>query len=257
MLEIILENENGEQLNLANNMSYILSGVSGVTPPAANINTTTLATKDGSIFNSSFLGNRNIVLTIYPQNSIESARINIYKYIKAKHFIKVYIKTASRHVWTDGYVDSMEIDLGENPQKIQASIICPDPYLKAVDEITENFSEARATVENESDEEIGFIAEFTFSGDVENFSLINDTTGAEFNLNYSFSNGNKLTIDTRRGEKSVWLDNGGFVDLINDIDIRSNWIQLAQGENLLMYGATSGGANISGSVTIQPIFEGV
>ena len=85
MLEIIVENEYGEQLNLANNMSYVLGGVSGVTPPAANINTTTLATKDGSIFNSSFLGNRNIVLTIYPQNSIERARINIYKDIKAKH----------------------------------------------------------------------------------------------------------------------------------------------------------------------------
>ena len=259
MLEIIVENEYGEQLNLANNMSYILGGVTGVTPPAANVNTTTIATKDGSVFNSSFLGNRNIVLTIYPQNSIERARINIYRYIKAKHYIKVYIKTASRNVWTDGYVDSMEIDLGENPQKIQVSIICPDPYLKAITEITENFVSQEATVENSSDEEIGFVAEFTFSGDVVNFHIENETTGAEFNLIHDFFEGEKLTLNTRRGEKSVILASEGFenIDLINDIDMRSSWIQLTTGENVLSYSADSGELNISGKVTVQPIFEGV
>ena len=259
MLEIIVENEYGEQLNLANNMSYVLGGVSGVTPPAANINTTTLATKDGSIFNSSFLGNRNIVLTIYPQNSIERARINIYKYIKAKHYIKIYIKNASRNVWTEGYVDSLEIDLGENPQKIQASIICPDPYLKAVSTVTEDFSSQEATVTNESDEEIGFIAEFNFSGSVTDLHLEDETTGSQFNLTYEFIEGDKLTINTRRGEKSVILASGGFenLDLINYIDILSSWIQLKNGENVLSYSASSGEAYISGSITIQPIFEGV
>lgn len=259
MLEITIENEYGERLDLHNNISYILGGVTGVTPPAANINTTSIATKDGSVFNSSFLGNRNIVLTIYPQLSIERSRINIYKYIKAKHYIKLYIKNASREVWTDGYVDSLEIDINENPQKIQASIICPDPYLKAIDTIEVAFENQEATVINNSDEAIGFIAEFNFTGDVENLHIENETTGEEFTVIHDFFAAEKLTLNTRRGEKSVILASEGFenIDLISDIDMRSTWIQLANGENVLTYSATTGEGYIAAKVTIQPIFEGV
>lgn len=259
MLEITIENEYGERLSLHNNISYVLGGVTGVTPPSANINTTAIATKDGSVFNSSFLGNRNIVLTIFPQLSIEKARINIYKYIKAKHYIKLYIKNSSREVWTDGYVESLEIDLGENPQKIQASIICPDPYLKAIEEVEFDFENREAEVTNDSDEEIGFIAEFNFTSDVEDLHIENETTGKEFNLKYEFIAGDKLTLNTRRGEKSVILASEGFenIDLISDIDLLSTWIQLTNGENVLKFSATTGEENITAKVIVQPIFEGV
>ena len=258
MLIISATNKSNETLTITQNSKYSLISVSGITPPTANINTSELATKDGSIFNSSKVKNRNIVLTIVFNEDPETARLELYRYFRVKQYIKLNISTTNRTVYTEGYVESMQIDVNEQRQRAQISIICPEPYFKSVTPTEITFTSNPQTISNGSDEDVGFIATFTASGAVTNVSLKNNTTGAEFGLTYNLQSGDKLVIDTRTGEKGVTLTRGAVVtNLINYITASSDWVTLLVGNNAIQYGANSGVANLTLKVTLQPIYEGV
>lgn len=258
MIKITAANKYGQSIDLTASKSYAIAQVTGLTPPVATINTTPLATKDGSVYNSARAENRNIVLYIYPRNRIEAARINLYTYFKAKQPIRLYIETGSRSVWIDGFVESIEGDLYENPQAIQISIICTDPFFKNKTEIKADFISGAATISNPSDEESGAIFELTASGAVTAPSITNTTTGETYALATAMQNGDKITLNTRRGEKSVTLTrNGTTTNIINDMTAGSRWVSIIPGANELETGATTGAGNLSASVTLQPIFEGI
>lgn len=258
MLTITAKNKYNEQLTITQNSKYSLISVSGITPPTANINTSELATKDGSVFNSSKVQNRNIVLTIVFNEDPETARLDLYKYFRVKQGVTLYITTGSREVYIEGYVESMEIDLNEMKQRAQISIICPDPFLRSVNETKVIFDATTKTVKNTSDEAVGFVATFTATGAVTNVYLTNNTTGKQFGLAYSLQSGDKLTLDTRTGSKGISLLRSGVTtNLINYITAGSDWVTLQVGDNSLTYSAESGVANMGLTVTLQPIFEGV
>lgn len=260
MLRVIAENEKGQSLDFSASQNHVVTSVTGVMPPKANVNTAALATKDGSVFNSSRLTNRNVVLTILPVGSVETARIAIYSIFKAKKWVKLHFRTAGRSVWIDGHVESVSGDLFAMTEKVQVSVICSDPWLKAETPVTETFDDTthQATVDNPSDDEVGFVCEFTASGSVQNVTLTDSTTGESFTLNFTFQSGDKVTLNTKRGEKSVTLTRSGTTtNLINSVAVSSKWLQLAIGENELAYACTSGVANLSAQLTMQPIFEGV
>lgn len=283
MLTVIVENKYGERLNLTNNTDYALIKVGGLTPPTAVINTGVLATKDGSVFNSSRLNNRNITLMIVPHHRIETTRINLYKYIKSKQYIKLWIKNGLRDVWIEGYVESVEGDLFENPQKVQVSIICPDPYFKSRETAVTTFSKvtpgftfpfsidengvALSTAEvyteqnvyNPSDDETGIIIELYAKGDrVLEPTIYNQTTGESFTVKHEMANGDKVIINTRRGEKSLTsIHDGVETNIINSMLRGSNWFTLITGDNIFSYSCLYGAENLQVTATLQPIYEGV
>lgn len=283
MLQVIIENKYGEQLNLSNNDDYSLIQVGGLTPPTATINTGVLATKDGSVFNSSRLNDRNITLMIVPRHSIERTRINLYKYIKSKQYIKLWIKNGTRDVWIDGYVESMEGDLFENPQKMQASIICPDPYFKSRETVVTSFSKVTAgftfpfsidddgiaistmelyteqNIYNPSDDETGIVVELYARTDrVLEPTLYNQTTGEKFTVSYELTAGDKIILNTKRGEKSlVAIHEGVETNIINNMTRDSKWFTLIAGDNIFSYSCVYGAENLQVTTTLQPIYEGV
>lgn len=258
MIQIIAKNEYNQQINLTGNPAIKLTRVTGLTPPKANINTSALATKDGSIFNSSHVQNRNIVLTIYPAKTIEQTRVNLYQYFKTKHPIKLNIQTATRRVWIDGYIESMEGDLFDKAEKIQISIICPDPYFKSETATVVDFDSDTKTITNTSDDETGVVVEITASGAAQGITLTNETTGESFSSNQQLAEGDKMILNTRRGEKSLTLVSGGTTtNIINTMEPGSDWFALIPGANSISYEAEQGGANLSVRLTLQPIFEGV
>lgn len=114
----------------------IISKIEGLGPPKANINTTNLATNDGSIYNSARLDQRNIVFgllfTFSPK--IEDARHNTYKYFPIKKNLEILIETENRIVKTTGYVESNEPDIFSKQEGNQISIICTDPYFYSAGE---------------------------------------------------------------------------------------------------------------------------
>ena len=257
MLEIIAENAQGTQLKFSEHTEYAVTKVTGINPPNANINTSELATMDGSIFNSAFLQNRNIVLTIYPQNDIESARIYLYGFFRTKKYIKLYFKNGARNVWIDGRVESIAVDPYSDKENLQISVICPNPWLKDVT-ATETTLSGSTTVKNNSDDEVGLVATVTVTGAAQGFTLANATNGQSFTVDYTFQSGDVLTLNTRRGEKRVsLLRSGNTVNLLNYIDLGSKWVSLEIGNNSLSFTATSGAGNMSCKVAVQTIYEGM
>lgn len=128
----------GEQLDLPLASSHEKEGIyiksiTGIGPGKASINTVSLASDDGGIFNSARLDIRNIVITVgfYESvslhNSIEEARLKTYKYFPNKKPLTLIIETDIRSLYIDGYVESNEPDIFQKEETAQISIICPDP----------------------------------------------------------------------------------------------------------------------------------
>lgn len=128
---------------------FLIKSVTGLGPVKANINTTEVATNDGSKFNSARLTQRNIVFqmafvdTIYGE-SIEDIRQKSYKYFPTKKNVDIIIETDNRYVKTTGYVESNEPNIFSSQEGAQISIICPDPYFYTAGEngdiVTEFYS---------------------------------------------------------------------------------------------------------------------
>ena len=282
MLEVTVENTYGDKLNLSNNEDYYLINVTGLTPPAATINTGAYATKDGGRFTGSRFDNRNIVLYIKPRRNVEKTRINLYTYIRSKHYIKLYLKNGTRDVWIDGYVESVDGDLFTQSQQIQVSIICTDPYFKAMEEkifyfsnikslfefpfvIDENGVEissvssfAELNVQNTSDEETGVILEFHASDLALEPTVYNARTNEKFTLNHEFQKGDLVRLNTRTNEKKLTLIRDGVeTNILNQMDRGSKWFNLLVGDNVFTYTALYGIENLQLKLILQPIYGGM
>lgn len=114
----------------------IIQSITGLGAAKADINTTKLATNDGSIYNSAYLDQRNIVLDMLfgfaPQ--IEDSRQRTYKYFPVKKPLEFLIETDNRIVKATGYVESNEPDIFSENESNTISIICPDPYFYSAGE---------------------------------------------------------------------------------------------------------------------------
>ena len=97
-----------------------------------------------------------------------------------------------------------------------------------------------------------------FIGDVKNPVIQNTTTDEFFRLNNTFVSGDKVTINTHSGEKSVILTHTGLdFNIINAVDDASSWLQLKHGDNELCLSADSGTDNMIITVTHIDLFVGV
>lgn len=281
MLVVKLENKYGEVLDLTNTTNYAVK-VTGLTPPAATINTTKVPTKDGVVFNSSSMDSRNIVLTIKPLQNIEHSRINLYKFIKSKQYIKLYFKNGIRDVYIDGYVEAVEGDLYENPQQLQVSIICPDPFFKDNKDMIVDFSNVtnafefpftpieegvqistltifeETNINNPSDDDCGAIFTLHANELVLEPIIYNRTTNEQFIIRYEMKDGDEIILNTKRGEKSLMLISEGVqTNIINCVGKGSKWLTLLSGDNVIAYTCAHGAEVLNISVTLNPIYEGV
>ena len=113
----------------------IITSINGLGPAKANINTTDIATNDGSIYNSARLEERNIVfdfLFIPPTDKrIEDVRQLTYKYFPEKKQLTMLFETDNRTLMCTGYVESNEPNIFSKDEGASVSVICPDPYFYA------------------------------------------------------------------------------------------------------------------------------
>lgn len=109
---------------------FIITSITGLGPGKANVNTTEVATNDGSLFNSSRLPSRNIVISLKYMwaDSIEDARQKSYKYFPIKKKITMLIETDNRQAEIEGYVESNDPTIFSNNEGSDISIVCPDPF---------------------------------------------------------------------------------------------------------------------------------
>lgn len=276
-----IQNELGEILTLTQNESdYQVLSITGLNPPKAQINTTTIVGMDGAKFNSSKLNTRNIVIMVKINGDVEYNRQQLYKYVPTKRSITFFYQNTNLDVFIEGYVESVECDLFTNSERAQISILCPYPYFKAVDEIIDDASKVAAMFEfpfafgsagatdvdvtpdpstddaipfseidqqktldiyNNSSSETGVTIQITFSGSVNSIEILNTGTGDTFTLNYNFVDGDVVTINTTKGQKSIsLLRNAETTNIFSGMQKGSVFFQLAPGDNFFTYLADNG-----------------
>lgn len=134
------------ELGRPENTGFLIKSITGLGPVKANVNTTEVATNDGSMFNSARLSQRNIVIqmafvnTVYGED-IEEVRQKSYKYFPIKKNVELIIETDNRYVRTKGYIESNEPDIFSKQEGSQISIICPDPYFYSASEDGNNITD--------------------------------------------------------------------------------------------------------------------
>lgn len=256
-----VENTKNKVLWLTQNESdFQVLSIQGLNPPNAQINTSKIAGLDGSRFNSSTMNERNLVITLKLRGNIERNRINLYSFFRPKEWCKFYYQNGLRDVYIEGYTESVECDLFTNKEIMQVSILCPNPYFKSLSEIIDDVSKSQAAfkfpfaisvsgvefstmdaskvtnVANDSDSETGVIIEIDVIGNCNTIKINNVTNGENFTLNYVFLEGDKIIIDTNKGNKSVTLiRDATATNLFTKIKKGSTFFQLSIGDNFFSY----------------------
>lgn len=279
---LAVENSSGERLELTNNHKfYDVIEIDGLTPPNATINTIGIAGADGTLFNNSKLSQRNVIITLNIKYPVKKNRLNLYRFFRVKQWIRVFYKSGSRNVYIEGYIESFEDNFFVQRQTAQISIICPDPYWKNHTESVFQFSNIipmfefpfcinsygaeLSTVSEESRANVfitgvstGGIIELTLNEDIHYLIVKNNTTNERFLILTDLLSGDKITINTNFGKKSVKrLRNGVETNLINERKVSSTWLQFRPGNNEISCTSSAGAIDLSGTITVVQKYEGV
>lgn len=285
MYELKVTNEYDQTLQLTQNPNYTIKEVSGLDPPEAIINKTRNANTDGSEFNSSYLNDRQIIITMTIEAPAEENRNNLYIYFRSKKAVKIAYKNGIRDVFAKGIVKDIDVQFFAKKQVAQITIDCMNPYflenedasgdISATQQLFEfpfaieepiPFSEISTTepieVVNEGNDPTGVIITITPISSRSIYGPIyvkNLTNGLTFKINLILHQGESLIIDSIKGEKSVKkIDGSTETNVINEMNRISEWIELIPGINrLLITEGTTGIPQINASISFTPKYQGV
>lgn len=293
MFELRFENEDGDEITLTGvEDRYQVIHIEGLNPPSATVYRSEVAGMDGTKYMSAKLEERNVVVTVRINGDVEANRINLYRYFKTKHYCKMYYTNKTREVYAEGYVENIECDLFSLSEEMQISIVCPNPYFQAINEIVSDISKVIANfafpftigssgvlnptitddaiefstykedsmvvVTNEGEDGTGLIIRLTFSGPVTNPTIYNADTKEYFALKTTFEDGDEVTINTNSGEKRVTLlRDGQSINLINKVARDSVWLSLERGDTHFTYTADDGILSMQVLFTHRTRYQGV
>jgi hypothetical protein len=278
---LIAQNKYGEQLELTHNEAYVITDIDGIDPPDAVINTTRNANSDGSVFNSSYVDNRQITITMAINGPAEANRINLYKYFKNKYPVRLFYKNTSRDVFIDGYCKSIQIEMFNKKQIAQIVIICPEPFFNGSETELVDFSSIQGLFEfpfsisdpvtfseitaeqekdiiNNGDVETGLEIYLTARGPLTDPVIYQSSTNKYFKLNISLVKGDTIYINTKKKQKTVTLTHDGVTtNIISNLVNGSTWFSLNPGDNLFMTTAETNPENLDAYCILTDQFEGV
>lgn len=275
------------ELRYPEKSGFAVTNIEGLGPSKGTINTSELATMDGSVYNSGRVASRNIVLTLKFMFSptIEEVRLKSYKYFPVNKKIKLVVKTDNRELYTYGYVESNTPTMFSNFVGTQISIICPDAYLYSEELVVTLFSGAEALFEfpfenaslSENLLEMSSLATYTMKniyyegtvatgiliyihavGPISNISIYNSITTKQMHLNIDLVAGDDVTISTVKGDKYISLLRDGVTyNILNYLESGVDWLQLNPGDNVFVYDADSGVTNLQFKIENRFVYEGV
>lgn len=281
MYTLTAQNKYGEQLELTHNEAYVIESIEGLDPPDAVINTTRNANADGSVYNSAYVDNRQIIITLAINGPAEANRINLYKYFKAKYPVRLYYKNDTRNVYIDGFVKSMPIEFFKKKQIAQITILCPEPFFNGTNNEIVDFSSVEAQFEfpfsieepvefgsisvqnelnmiNNGDVETGFIIYMRARGSVTNPTIYNVDTNEYIKLNITLEPGDEVYINTRKKQKTIQLTSDGETsNIIGQLVSGSTWFTLTPGDNIFGITAEVSPENMDVYCILTDQFEGV
>lgn len=274
-------------IDFKNNENFCIYKISGLCPPSAALNFSTIANTDGKAYNSGRINERNIVLYIKIYPDVETNRNILYQHFPIGKKIRIFYRNDLHNVYIDGYVETFECDFFTNNEIAQISIICNDPYFKTVNRESVTLSVVQSLFEfpfsvpvddpivisdinffaaknlNPGLISTGIIAEFESTGDiVRNPWITNTTTNQTIKLigsDSEISVGEKIIVNTNRHNLSVTkvFADGSTKNILNAIDAGFRWIQLVPGNNSFRSGADQNAENLVVTVSCEKLLLGV
>ncbi len=282
MFTLIVENEYNQQLELTHNPAYTITGIDGLNPPEAIINTTYRAGHDGSMFNSAYLDNRLITLTLAINYPAERNRNELYKYFRGGKKTRLHYINGLHDVYIDGYVQTAPVDFFAEKEIFQVGLLCPDPYFYDTsdgyatnEQVTNNFSfpfsieeegmvfgsienGSGLAIENRGQVEVGALFQLTATSAYASPRITNADTGEYFGVGTTLEAGDVLTIDTTTDGKRVEKTHEGVTQSIAGlIADGSSWLVCRPGLNLFTVSGSGDIRGILATVTIRNKYQGV
>lgn len=280
---LTVENPRGERLTLTEYRSAYQVTYTGLGPVGATVNMSSLGMVNGDKFNSARVGSRNVVLTVSIMNNVEANRLRLYRFFPVEETVKLYYKNGARDVYTEGVVESCDPYQFDPVERVQISILCPQPYLIGAEEIVKDISgitshfkfpfsiaaegmafssystSGYAILHNEGDRPTGFIISVFARNDVLEPVVYNVLTNEAFRLSGTLEAGHTLTIDTRAGHKRMTItDPAGVVwNALHRKTKASAWLELATGDNYISYHAADGAESMLVTLRHNNLFVGV
>lgn len=297
---ITVTNPKGEQLKLdlrnPENSGLLVKSISGLGPPKATVNSTELATVDGSVFSSARAQQRNIVLSLAMMlaPTIEDARLKTYRYFPLKEQVSILVETDRRKAEAFGIVESNEPDIFSKDESTQISIICPDPYFYDIrrqetvfagvrpmfefpfanESVTEDLlqfgeitMDTRANLVYSGDAETGILITIHARNDAKNVTLYNvvtresmviDTDKIETITGIPYKQGDDIIISTTKGNRYVQLlREGVYTNIISALDKDADWFQLTAGDNIFNFVAEEGQDDLMVTFSYRNAYGGV
>lgn len=266
MFSLILENKHGDQLTFGMGSPFTIQEIQGLNPPEADIYTSQTALIDGAKYNGGKVRMRQLNIAFAIEYSASRNRIEVYKVLKSKQEVRMYYSGDYREVYIDGYVQSIDISYFNMKQVVTCSILCPSPYFMAAQTVINEIknivsvfhfpfsstaepqivlgyfsNDVGVTVENDGDIECGMIIELYARSPVTNPKIFNYITQEFIGVNYTMETADLITIDTRKGYKTVTLlRRGEEINIFNYVMQNSTWLQLEASGSTFVYEVTSG-----------------
>lgn len=253
-------NNLGEKIKLElmrpDKTGLLVEKIDGLGPVKATINTSKLAMYDGSIYNSAYIDQRNIVLSlIFLDNdveTIEDIRHKSYKYFPTTEDVQLIVETDKHTLQTKGHVETNEPTIFSSAEGCSISIICDDPYLYAVetnetsfygvdplfefpfenDSTTEPLLEFGSikvlneeVITYDGDAKVGMTIRIHAIGNAHNISIHNTTSGEVMRIDTDkmlsltgsgITAGDTIVIETNKRDRSITLLRDG-----REINIRN------------------------------------
>jgi hypothetical protein len=283
LFSLTVQNKYGQRLELTHNADYVISNIDGIDPPDATINTTRNGVADGSVFNSAFIENRIITISLAVNAPTEQNRIKLYKYFTPKSKIRLFYKNETRNVFIDGYVQTVPVSYFIKKETVMITIFCNDPYFKDVDENITDFSSVQPLFEfpfeieeadpiefsqllinqeqiifNSGDVETGALFIMRATGEVVNPSIYNTESGEYITLNITMQEGDEIQISTVKKQKFVTLiSNGVKTNIIGNLKSGSTWLQLQPADNIFTTSAEENPENLETFCVLNILYMGV
>lgn len=284
MFELTLENKNGDQLTFGQNSPFTVSDIQGLNPPDATISTSAVALLDGEKYDSAKVNMRQIIVAFAIEVNAAMNRINVYKVLRSKQWLRFYYQGDYRNVYIDGYIQSIDVAYFEKKQIVTCTILCPQPFFQDAQDMIDRLSivinsfhfpfastaepelvmgyidpYTSVSVENEGDTETGLIFTLYATHAVSNPKIFDYVTGDFIGINFDFIAGDQVTIDTRRGHKSITLlRNGVESNIFNSLMKNSVWLQLPASGGEYTYEVGEGNAAyLKITITHYTLYEGV
>lgn len=283
MFELRLENESGSVVNINDGTRYEVLSVSGLNPPSATIFTAKSSNRKGAKYNGSTLYERNVIITIKFLGDVETNRNALYAWTDTEQYVKIYYRNGLKNVYCEGYVQDCPIDLFTDNEVVDLAVLCPDPFLKDLLEISTDISsllkqfvfpfainsrgipfstirENNHTNVYNDGAETGARITIKCKGDIVNLAIYDAIEATKIlRLNTTLHENEIVIIDTEKSPVTckLYKTDGTITNLMRYVGRNPYWFTLKKGNNFIGYTAESGIMNAEISVGFTNKWKGV